>query len=281
MTRATLLLSLVFGLTACAATAEVTVDPPAEAAPPAATAHHLAFADIPFAPFNPEQPEGIHVYPISGDPAAGAFNAVVRFPPGLMMPLHTHTYGYSGVALSEGLVHGSASDSVHPVAKGSVWYQPAGEPHTDGCEGDAYCYFLVFFEGAVDVTPAEAPSASPTAVVWPPAEIPWAELKGGIKMAVIHGNPKEGAFHALIDFPAGMATNVHTHSASFAAALLSGTHHRGVGPDALVTLEEGAVWSEPAEAPHMEKCGADSRCVMAVSMDGPLDTKAVELTPAE
>ena len=102
----------------------------------------------------------------------------------------------------------------------------------------------------------------------------------GIHVYPLVGNPKEGAFQALFDFPAGMSTNVHTHSASFTGALVSGTHHRGPSPDSLVTLTEGSVWSEPAESPHMEKCGAESRCIIAASMDGPLDTKAVELTPA-
>jgi quercetin dioxygenase-like cupin family protein len=283
--RVTLFLSLVLFVSACATTSEVGTDSPAPAPAPApatapAPASTIPFADISFKPFDPEKPEGIHVYPFQGNPKEGAFSAIVRMPPGFATPLHTHKAGYSGVSLSDGVTHGTSSEAIHVLPKGSTWYQPAGEPHLDGCQGEAPCHFLVFFDGAVDMTPAESPAAEPKSVVTPVDQLKWVEVKGGVKMAVIHGNPKEGAFQALIDFPAGMTTNVHTHSAAFSGALVSGTHQRGPGPDSLVTLTSGSVWSEPAEAPHMEKCGPDSRCIFVASMDGPLDTKAVELTPA-
>ena len=73
---------------------------------------------------------------------------------------------------------------------------------------------------------------------------------------------------------------MHAHTASFSGGLLSGTHHRGASPDALDTLTDGAVWSEPAGSPHMEKCGAEQSCVLVGAFDGPLDTHNVELTPA-
>jgi quercetin dioxygenase-like cupin family protein len=285
--RITLFLSFTLLLFACATSSKVAVDKPAPALAAAeapvetpATSKNVLFAEIPFKAFNPEKPDGPHIYPFSGNPKAGAFSAIVKLPPGFTTPLHTHKEGYSGVSVSEGCTHGASMETIQTLPKGSAWYQPGSEPHVDGCAGEAPCYFLVFFEGAVDMTPAEAPAAEPKAVVMPANELQWKELKGGVKMAVIHGNPKEGAFQALIDFPAGMTTNVHTHTAAFSGALVSGTHQRGPSPDALLTLTEGSVWSEPSNAPHMEKCGDQSRCILAVSMDGPLDTKNVELTPA-
>jgi len=252
----------------------------AEAPPAPAVAKNVKFADIPFAPFDPKKPEGIHVYAISGDPKAGPFSAIVRMPAGYQTPLHTHKANFSGVALSEGLVHSATTEPGAPLPKGSIWYQPGGEAHLDGCKSEESCYLLVFFDGAVDMTPVEAPAAEPKMQLTRADEIKWVEVKGGVKMAVIHGNPKEGAFQALFDFPAGMTTNVHTHSAAFAGALVSGIHHRGPNADALVSLSEGSVWSEPAESPHMEKCGDAANCILAAAMDGPLDTTAVELTPA-
>ena len=253
---------------------------PVAEAPPAPTEKNFNLADVPFAPFNPEQPEGIHVYPITGSPSAGAFTAIVRLPPGYRTPLHQHTASYTGIAVSEGMMHGFTADATGALPRLSHWVQPAGEAHVDACESEEPCHFLVFFDGAVDMIPSDAAAAEPAAKVTRGDEIEWVEVKAGVQMAVIQGNPKEGAFHALFQFPAGMTTNVHTHSATFVGGLLSGTHQRGPGPDQLVTLTDGAVWSEPAGSPHMEKCGAESACIFAGAMDGALDTAAVELTAA-
>jgi beta-alanine degradation protein BauB len=285
----------VVSLVGCASTAEVkkaeapSVAPAPEvveevesAAPAAKVAgpSNVLFADIPFRPFNPKQPEGVHVYPISGNPGTGAFSAVVRFPAGLKMPLHSHDHNYTAVALSEGLYHGVSNAKTHDAPKGSSWHQPAGEPHVDGCKGDKPCYFVITFDGPVNMVPEKTPIAETKSHVTAYGDLTWKEVKGGVKMSVLKGNPKEGAFIALFDFPAGLQTNIHTHSASFDGLVLSGTHHRGKNADSLVTLTPNSVWHEPAKSPHMEKCGAKERCVVWIAMDGPLDTEAVELTPS-
>jgi len=296
MSRVALVLLLPFILSACASTpkhAETALaadEAPAEAAPadaapaeeaPAAlSAKNFNLADIPFAAFDPDKPEGLHVYPLTGNPKEGPFNAIVRMPPGFMSPLHSHSANYTGVAMSDSMVHGTSAGAKETVARGSYWHQVAGEPHVDGCMSEEPCYLLAFFDGAVDMVPADAPAAEPTVHVTPGDQVKWEEVKGGVQMAVIHGNPKEGSFHALFQFPAGMTTNLHTHSSSFAGALVSGSHERGAAADQLVALSPGGVWSEPAGSAHMEKCGADSPCLFAVAMDGALNTEAVELTPA-
>lgn len=281
-------------LSACASTSTAKKDAAAEPAAEEAPAEEasaeedaapqrtgaIQFADIPFAAFDPEKPEGIHVYPIAGNPKETAFSAMVRFPSGYRAPLHTHEASFSAVTMSEGLVHSSSPDASEPLPKGSTWYQPGGEAHVDACVSEEPCYLLVFFDAAVDITPADAAAAEPTAQINPADQIAWADVKGGVKMHVIHGNPQEGAFQALVHFPAGMTTNIHTHSSAFVGSVLSGTHHRGPNADELQSLSPGAVWSEAAEAPHMEKCGDESDCIFAVNMDGALDTTAVELTPA-
>ena len=246
---------------------------------PAATAKHFALADMPFRPFNPKKPEGINVYAIVGTPGGGAFSAIVRFPAGFKTPLHSHDYAYDGIALSDGLFHGSSDNDVHDVAKGSLWRQPAKEPHVDGCKGESFCYFLVSFEGPVNMVPEKAPASETHSSVTAPDAIAWKELRGGVKMATIRGDHTQGPFLALIDFPAGLKTSVHTHTASFGGVLLSGTHHRGASEDALHTLTANGVWFEPSGSPHMEQCGAEANCIFFVAFDGALDHKDVVLTP--
>ncbi len=249
-----------------------------DAAPAAPTSKTFDFKEIPFAPFNPKQPKGIHVYPLNGNPKATAFSAIVRFPGNFETPLHTHKFSYSAVALSDGLFHGRAKDDKHDVTKGSFWTQPGGEAHLDGCKGDDFCYFFVVFEGPVNMTPVETPVEKSAGTSTAYADIKWKEVKGGIKMAVVSGSPKVGPFTGLFSFPKGMTTNVHTHSADFAGALLSGTHHRGASADQLKTLSPGSAWSEPAGSAHMEKCGDAEDCIMVGTFNGPLDTKNVELS---
>jgi quercetin dioxygenase-like cupin family protein len=249
-----------------------------KAAPVAPTAKTFDSQDIPFAPFNPKQPKGIHVFPLTGNPQSSAFSAVVRFPAGFETPLHTHKFSYSAVALSDGLFHGLSTESKHDVTKGSQWTQPGGEAHLDGCKAETYCYFFIVFEGPVDLTPAETPVEKSTGSATAYADIQWKELKGGVKMAVVSGNPKVGPFTGLFSFPKGMTTNVHTHSSDFSGALLSGIHHRGPSADALKTLSPGSAWAEPAGSAHMEKCGDQEDCVIVGTFNGPLDTKNVELS---
>ncbi len=244
----------------------------------AALSPGLNLDEIPFQAFNPEKPEGIHVYVISGSLKEGPFSAIVRFPPGMMSPLHSHSSSYSGVVMSENMVHSSSADDKETLPINSYWHQPAGEPHIDGCLSEEPCYLLVFMDGPVDMTPAEQPAAEPKAKITRGDAIPWQEVKAGVQMAVITGNPKEGPFQALFQFPAGMTTNVHTHEANFTGGLLAGTHHRGPAADALVTLKSRAVWNQPAGTPHMEKCGDEGPCLFAGAMDAALNTQSVEVT---
>ena len=98
------------------------------------------FADIPFKPFNPKKPKGVNVYVVSGDMMKGGFTAIVRLPPGHSSPLHTHTSGYTGVTLTDGHVHSVTGKKGKPLAAGSFWYQPGGEPHVDACVSKTFCY---------------------------------------------------------------------------------------------------------------------------------------------
>ena len=110
MFKTTLLIASLFAVSAVAA-------PPSADKPSAAPAAAKNFpaADIPFAPFNPKAPKGIHVYPLMGNPAGTAFTAVVRFPAGYKAKLHSHKHNYAAVALTEGLVHGTTEATAVPA----------------------------------------------------------------------------------------------------------------------------------------------------------------------
>jgi quercetin dioxygenase-like cupin family protein len=294
MFRFLIMLTFAVSAMACASTQATTTDSPAaeapkavEAAPEAAPAPgptgSTAAADIPWAPFNPKQPEGIHVYAIKGDPSKGVFSAIVKMPAGLKIPMHTHDHAYSGVVLSDGFAAGPTSADAQVLPKFTSWVQPAGASHVNECRSENPCIFMVNFKGAVNMTPVEETVAGDGAkTVFMGDAIPWKaareDMPEGPKMHAIHGNPKEGAFDALIWFPAGMSTNIHTHSSAFAAVVLQGEHHRGASADAVKALGPGSVWHEAADAPHMEKCAGPEACIFAISFDGALDTSQVKMT---
>ena len=288
------LLALAIALSFAACTQATTPEPtraPAEkpeVAQAAAAVHALPalastqFDKIPWKPSNPKAPQGVMVHVISGDPKTGPFNAIVKAPAGLKIPLHTHAAEFHGVTLTGGMVHAAQTGVAQPLAKGSTWVQPGNEPHVDECHSETDCVFLVFFEGPLDTVFVDTPAVDPKMVVTPAADVKWVavrpEMEKSPMMAVISGNPKEGAFSALFQFPAGMTTSVHTHTAEFSGSVISGVHNRGVSPDQLLKLENGSVWSEKSGAPHMEKCGTEADCVIAVQMDGALDHEDVKLT---
>ena len=287
MFRSFLFFSFVVSMVACsqANVKEVTPSPKQEAeVTRAVQAASIEFADIPWKASNPKAPQGVLIHVLSGDPSKGAFNAIVKMPAGMKLPLHTHSADFNGVTLSGGMVHAAQTGVGEPLPKGSVWVQPANEPHVDECHGEEDCIFLVFFNGAIDTNFVDTPSSDPKMVVTPADKVVWKalrpEMENGPKMAVISGDPQKGSFSALFQLPAGMTTNVHTHTAGFVGAIISGTHHRGVSADQLVTLTNGGVWSEKSGAPHMEKCGDKETCVFAVQMDGALDQKNVEINSA-
>ena len=156
-----------------------------------------------------------------------------------------------------------------------VVYQPANEPHVNGCASETACMFFISFKGALGMKPVEKAAEVSKSTEILASKVAWkpviADKPNGPMMAVVNGNPKEGPFMAMAKFPAGFSTNVHSHTANFAGALISGTHHRGPSAEKLATLPKGSVWSEKGGAPHMEKCGEKEACIFVFAMDGKID----------
>ena len=289
--RVVTVVSFALSALACATTSSTThedtqepkLEARAEAAPVAEPGPPGNFTaeEIAWAPFDPKKPEGIHVYPIKGNPQKGAFTALVKLPPGMKIPLHTHTHAYSAVTVTEGFASGKNEGAVQVLSKHTSWTQPAGNSHVNQCQSESSCIFAINFKGAVDMKPAkEEVAGEGEKRAYPGDAIPWvpfAKAPEKVKMHVFHGDMKTGPFDALIWFAAGMQTNIHTHASSFAGVVLQGEHHRGESPEALKVLKPGSAWHEAAGAAHMEKCAGPEDCVFMVSFNGPLDSQAVEL----
>ena len=269
----------------CATTSEQS---PAEAAGASSAAGHshahamYPLDSIPWAPVNKDAPQGLLMHRLAGDPKTGPSKALVKIPAGFRIPLHFHNADFIGITLSEGMAHGRTVETAQTLPAGSHWYQPASETHVDSCESEQDCLLLVLFKGPLNTnfvdTPAEGQKAG---TMTPFNEIDWKlirpDMEKGPRWTILHGNPKEGPFDAIISVPGGFETNIHTHSHPFVGAIVAGNHHRGPDAENLVSLTRGGVWSEKPDHPHMEKCVSEEGCIFVASFDGPLDQKAVEI----
>jgi quercetin dioxygenase-like cupin family protein len=143
----------------------------------------------------------------------------------------------------------------------------------------------------VEPAPAPAPveeTEVPTVgmVMTPAAEVGWFPMNPDApdfgQLAVVRGNPQEGASTMLMRFPAGGIAGLHTHSNAYAAVVLGGSPIHGDSPEVATTFGPGGVWVQPGGEVHYDACAADSDgdCVFLLRWSGAQDYAPSE-APAE
>jgi quercetin dioxygenase-like cupin family protein len=139
---------------------------------------------------------------------------------------------------------------------------------------------------AVEAAPVEvapepaAPVSSQTAaaeVQWMPAN---PDSPDGPHLALLSGNPAEGAFTFMARFPAGYTSPIHSHPASFAGVSVSGTLLHGRSAEDNNEVSAGMTWTQPAEEVHYTGCAEGADCVIAGFMEGAMGRTDAE-APAE
>ena len=110
------------------------------------------------------------------------------------------------------------------------------------------------------------------AIRWKPAD---PREPDGVQMAVVWGNPNEGASGILIKFPAGVEPGWHWHTAAYQAVVVQGNVTHTVQGAAPQTGGPGSVWSQPATQVHDDKCEAGGECIVFAYFDGKVDFKPV------
>jgi len=231
-------------------------------------------------PFNPEDPEGVQIAVISGNPATGAFQALAKFPAGAESGLHSHTANYLAVGISGDRQRGAARDAPIDLPAGSYWNQPGGEVHWDNCGPDAECIIYIAMDAAADFIPAEAPGeGEPGMTHVAAADIAWMpmdpEHPEGPQMALIAGG-MEGPMTALLRFEPGHDSGLHTHTSHYTGVVLTGTSQHGPSADNYTNLSAGSFWTQPGGEAHQDACTGEETCTLFIQMDGPFDMTAVE-----
>ena len=140
--------------------------------------------------------------------------------------------------------------------------------------------------------PVAAPEAAPAAAVVPafadgavaPADIPWMAVfpdqPDGPKMSLLSGNPKEGAFTALVMLPAGHASGLRYHPATVHGMMISGTLTNGRSAEDVVKINPGDMWMQPGGEAHFTGCTEAADCIFVGRMEGAMGPVPAE-TPVE
>jgi quercetin dioxygenase-like cupin family protein len=116
----------------------------------------------------------------------------------------------------------------------------------------------------------------------PAADMKWAELdpKGapGVMIADIWGDHTKGAFGAMVKFPAGFVTPMHTHTNAFRIVVVSGTFLQTPEGKSEVRLGPGAYVYQPGGDgyKHVTGCDKASECVFLTQSTGKFDLLPVE-----
>ena len=136
-----------------------------ETVPPAIGGMSMTAAqNIRWIPMNPNAPESGQLAIVNGNPKTGPSTMLMRFPPGRVAGLHTHTNAYAAVVLTGSPIHGDSAEKSTTFSVGSFWNQPGAEIHYDACAADSTesCSFVLHWLGPQDYAPAQAPATVAT-----------------------------------------------------------------------------------------------------------------------
>ena len=133
--------------------------------------------------------------------------------------------------------------------------------------------FALSFVFAAAVLAQGAPAAP---VFMPAADMKWSDLDPagapGVKIVDLWGDHTKGAFGALVKFPAGFMTPLHTHTNPFKIVVVSGTFLQTPEGKAEVKLGPGSYLLQPADGyKHVTGCAKGSDCVILTQADGKFD----------
>ena len=126
------------------------------------------------------------------------------------------------------------------------------------------------------------PAARAAAPVFMPAgDLKWVDLDPtgapGVKITDLWGDHTKGAFGAMVKFPAGFTTPMHTHTNAFRIVVVSGTFLQTPEGKSEVRLGPGSYLFQPGGSyKHVTGCDKASDCVFLTQATGKFDLIPVE-----
>lgn len=110
-------------------------------------------------------------------------------------------------------------------------------------------------------------------------KLAWIKTQEGAEFAPLEGDRFSGPYRAMVRLPAGVASPLHTKSATMYGIVLSGTFVHtieGASSDLEIPLMPGSYYKIPAGFPHISKCISLTPCVTYLYQDGAFDFLPVQ-----
>lgn len=122
-----------------------------------AAAVAIPAADMKWTDLDPSGAPGVKVVDLQGDHTKGAYRAMIKFPPGFNVPLHTHTNDMWIAVISGTFIHTPEGKPEIRLGPGSYLMQPGGNyRHSTACDKASECLFYSESKGKFDLKPVEA-----------------------------------------------------------------------------------------------------------------------------
>ena len=143
-------------------TAAVSAQEPGHAKPkPAARAGappvFMAAADLKWGDLNPTGAPGVKIADVWGDHTRSGYGAFLKFPPGFVAPLHTHTSAIKIVVISGTYMQTPEGKTEMRMGPGSYVFQPGGSyKHISACDKASECLLFIESTGKFDLLPVAA-----------------------------------------------------------------------------------------------------------------------------
>ena len=123
-------------------------------------------------------------------------------------------------------------------------------------------------------------AAASKAVLWPAADLKWADMTPGppgVKIVDLWGDHTKGAYGAFIKFPAGTTAPLHTHTSGMHVVIVSGTWIHTPDGKPETRLGPGSYLFQPGGSyRHTTACDKASECVIFAESAGKFDLKLVD-----
>jgi len=102
-----------------------------------------------------ETPFGPKASKVDGDFGKGGHVTYVKFLPGMVTPVHSHSSDYTGIVIQGTTMHWQPgkSDTQIKLAEGSHWSIPGNVPHVSECLPGSECIMAIVQQAAFDFVP--------------------------------------------------------------------------------------------------------------------------------
>lgn len=120
--------------------------------------------------------------------------------------------------------------------------------------------------------PAKKTAAKPAFKTWAAPDVKFVDTEmKGIRIAVLWGDPKKGAYGALHTWAGGTDVGWHMHTNRVRVVVVSGTFLTGPEGQPPKELGPGSYIEDPGKIRHQSACKAGADCVIFIEQPGKFD----------